>query len=147
VRREGFDPTATYAIVDGVAATTVAGGDAFWAALGRGEVPTGAEAVVGGWLVAAFPVTDTWDTWEVHPQGDEIVFLLAGEVDLVLDLADGPVVVRLTAGRAVVVPAGAWHTAVVRTPGMALHVTYGAGTDHRPLADHPLRVADVLADA
>jgi mannose-6-phosphate isomerase-like protein (cupin superfamily) len=147
VRSEGFDPTTTYTVIDGAWTTQVPGGDAFWAALGRGEIPAGAEAIEGGWLVGAYPMPVSWDMWEVHPEGDEIVFLVAGAIDLVLDMPRGPEVVELTAGRAVVVPAGAWHTAVVRSPGLALHVTYGAGTDHRSLAEHPIRVADVVPDA
>jgi mannose-6-phosphate isomerase-like protein (cupin superfamily) len=137
-RREGFDPTTTYTVIEGASATTVPGGDAFWEALGRGAPPPGAEAVERGWLVATFPMGASWDVWEVHPEGDEVVLLLAGAIDLVLERAGGLDVVALTAGRAAIVPAGTWHTAVVREPGVALHVTWGAGTDHRPLADHPL---------
>jgi hypothetical protein len=38
----------------------------------------------------------------------------------------------VAAGETLVVPKGAWHTAVVHEAGEALHVTHGNGTVHRP---------------
>ncbi len=81
--------------------------------------------------------TTDLDLHEEHPEGDEIVHLVSRAVDLVLDLADGPFRVPLRAGRTVVVPRGVWHTAVVRRPGTAIHVTFGEGTRHRPLGEGP----------
>ena len=49
--------------------------------------------------------TTDLDLHEEHPEGDEIVHLVSGAVDLVLDLADGPFRVPLRAVRTVVVPA------------------------------------------
>jgi mannose-6-phosphate isomerase-like protein (cupin superfamily) len=59
--------------------------------------------------------------------------VLSGEIDFVLQQGDEERVVPLGAGTGVVVPRGTWHTARVRTPGEALHITPGAGTRHRPL--------------
>ncbi len=36
-------------------------------------------------LVGVFQNTATWDSWEMHPAGDEIVCLLSGSLDVVLD--------------------------------------------------------------
>ena len=58
--------------------------------------------------------------------------LLTGAVDVVLDEADGERVVELTAGQTCIVPRGVWHRAIVREPGDTLHITRGAGTQHRP---------------
>ncbi|HEY8515389.1 MAG TPA: cupin domain-containing protein [Candidatus Binatia bacterium] len=74
-----------------------------------------------------------WSTWEAHPAGEEIVHLLSGELDLILEEPEGPRTVALRPGQAVIVPRGVWHRVVVRTPGDTLHVTYGAGTMHRPV--------------
>ncbi len=130
-----LDPCSTYAVIAGTSATTTPGGDAFWQALACGPAPAGSDR---GWLVGSYPMKDSWDEWEMHPNGDELVVLLSGALELVFDRADGHVRVPLTPGRAVVVPAGVWHTAIVERPSVALHVTYGQDTVHRPLADHPM---------
>ena len=64
--------------------------------------------------------------------GDEVVYLLSGVVDMVLGESSGERIVALRAGTACVVPAGVWHSANVRVAGQALHITRGAGTQHRP---------------
>jgi mannose-6-phosphate isomerase-like protein (cupin superfamily) len=47
--------------------------------------------------------------WERHPRGDELLYILEGEVEITV-LGDGEPVQRiLRAGSAFVVPQGAWH--------------------------------------
>jgi mannose-6-phosphate isomerase-like protein (cupin superfamily) len=87
-----------------------------------------------GWLVGVFPYTDDWRTAEMHPDGDEIVYVLAGEIELVLLERGTDRHIALHAGQGCIVPRGTWHTAKVRAAGRALHVTPNAGTQHRPLA-------------
>ena len=103
--------------------------DTFWADIGSGafgELGTGV-------LVSTFAFERDWDSWEVHPAGDEVVCLLEGDVELVLDLPDGEKVVALREpGAFVIVPRGTWHTARTRTPSRALFLTRGDDTDHRP---------------
>ena len=85
-----------------------------------------------GRLVCITAQTQTWTFWERHPAGDELVVLLSGRVDVTQDLEDGPHLVALRAGRAMVNPRGVWHTSDVHEVGSALFVTPGAGTEHRP---------------
>jgi oxalate decarboxylase/phosphoglucose isomerase-like protein (cupin superfamily) len=68
----------------------------------------------------------------MHPAGDEVVCLLTGAVDVVLDEPDGERVVELRAGQTCIVPRGVWHRAIVQEPGDTLHITRGEGTEHRP---------------
>ena len=69
--------------------------------------------------------------WEMHPVGDELLHVLAGEVEI--EILAGTRVVRrsLTAGRFAIVPRGTWHRPIVRSPeGVTmLHVTPGDGTE------------------
>jgi uncharacterized cupin superfamily protein len=74
----------------------------------------------------------TWDQWERHPAGEEVVVLLSGRVDLIQEIDGEQQRVRLEPGHAVVNPPGVWHTADVHEPGDALFITPGRGTDHRP---------------
>ena len=102
-------------------------GDSFW------QLPASEIAQYGkGWLISEYDCTRDWPTWEMHPEGDEFVYLLSGAVDLLLDRGGEIVTVALEGSGAVVVPRGVWHTAKVRAPSRMLHVTRGAGTATRP---------------
>ena len=70
--------------------------------------------------------------WEMHPAGDELLVLLSGRVELVLQDGRGERVIELRAGQAFVVPFGVWHRLRVKTPGEILFVTPGKGSQHRP---------------
>jgi mannose-6-phosphate isomerase-like protein (cupin superfamily) len=85
-----------------------------------------------GRLVCVMPQEATWDSWERHPAGEEVVILLSGRVDLIQEIDGEERVVPLGPGQAVVNPPGVWHTAVVHEPGQALFITPGRGTEMRP---------------
>jgi mannose-6-phosphate isomerase-like protein (cupin superfamily) len=90
--------------------------------------PDGSGAV----LIQRHAFDAPWPTWEMHPRGDEFVYLLAGDTDLLL--RDGAVerVLRLQRpGQFVLVPRGSWHTARPRMPTELLFVTPGDGTENR----------------
>jgi mannose-6-phosphate isomerase-like protein (cupin superfamily) len=87
-----------------------------------------------GRLVCVLAQDATWDSWERHPGGEEVVVLLSGRVDLVQELDGAEHVVELRPGQAVINPPGVWHTARVHEPGMALFITPGRGTEAKPLA-------------
>jgi mannose-6-phosphate isomerase-like protein (cupin superfamily) len=124
-----FDLADTYIqLDDGPAATAIEVDEAFWE-----RIDTRPE-LQGGRLVGTFHNAADWDVWEMHPAGDEVVSLLSGAVDVVLDEGSGERVVVLRPGATCIVPRGVWHTANVHTPGDTLHITRGAGTQHRPRA-------------
>ena len=70
---------------------------------------------------------------EVHPDGDELLYLVSGAMSLRLEYPDGDVEVELHAGQAVVVPRGVWHNLTLREAGQLLHITPGPGGDARPI--------------
>lgn len=73
------------------------------------------------------------DEWEVHPAGDELVYLIAGAVDLVLDEAAGERTLELGAGHGFIIPRGVWHRFVRKGPCDLLFVVRGTGTKLRPV--------------
>ena len=86
----------------------------------------------GGWLITEFECSEDWPNWEMHPHGDEFVYLLSGALELHIE-RDGLLDTTVLEGSgAAVVQRGLWHTAKVKAPSRMLHVTRGAGTLHRP---------------
>ena len=120
---------------DGTAVLLPGGGD-FWSQLMSGT-PTdaGIRQLMGskhGRLLSALTMGADWTNWEMHPAGDEILFMLEGKATFLLELADGVKEVAFSAGRLLVIPKGVWHTAKVSEPVRLLAITAGLGTQHRP---------------
>ncbi|MDL2339955.1 MAG: cupin domain-containing protein [Pseudomonadota bacterium] len=86
-----------------------------------------------GRLVSLFTFTQAWETWEMHPVGDEVVLCIEGEMTLHQEHADGSKqALVLHAGDYAINPPGCWHTADASLPVTALFITCGQGTTHRP---------------
>ncbi len=86
-----------------------------------------------GRLVSVFTFTQSWDSWEMHPQGDEVVMCLAGALVMHQETPTG-VRTRLVlkAGEYAINAPGVWHTVDVEDTATALFITAGLGTQHRP---------------
>jgi mannose-6-phosphate isomerase-like protein (cupin superfamily) len=85
------------------------------------------------YLVTTFSFEQNWPTWEQHPHGDEIVVLLSGSVDFILETSDGEKLIEVRKpGDYVLVPKAHWHTANLHAPTTMLFITAGEGTQVRP---------------
>ena len=84
-----------------------------------------------GRVVRAFLMTDNSTEWEMHPEGDELLFLLSGVIDMILQIEDSEQVVELRPGAACIVPRGVWHRAHIRRASKGLFITPSKGTQHR----------------
>ena len=90
---------------------------------------------IEGRLVSQFSFDESWDSWEVHPHGAELVICTAGSLTLHQEHPDGRTeTVTLAAGDYAINPPGVWHTADVPagTTATAIFITPGEGTAHRP---------------
>jgi mannose-6-phosphate isomerase-like protein (cupin superfamily) len=76
-----------------------------------------------GHLVSVFTYAATWPYRECHPDGDELAFVLSGEVDVLLDAGDGEHPTHARAGEACIVPAGCWHRLRLQRESTVLFVT------------------------
>lgn len=85
-----------------------------------------------GRLVVAFEGSGSWDTWERHPAGDEVVICLSGRMTVIREIDDEHDPVELGPCQAMINPPGVWHTADVLEPGLFMTITPGVGTEHRP---------------
>jgi uncharacterized cupin superfamily protein len=95
---------------------------------GEAHVDDGLE----GRLVSMHTFDAPWSTWEMHPNGDELVLCVAGEITLHQEIGDARRTVTLREGEAVINPPGAWHTADIDAPATAVFITAGTGTQIRP---------------
>ena len=88
---------------------------------------------VEGRLVSLHTFTDSWDVWEMHPLGAEVVVCTGGSINLIQEQAGGATHrVTLGPGQYAVNDPGVWHTADVDGEATALFITAGMGTEHRP---------------
>jgi quercetin dioxygenase-like cupin family protein len=85
-----------------------------------------------GRLVSVHSFTEPWDSWEMHPQGEELVVCVSGHIALIQEIDGAERRVTLDEGEAVINPRGVWHTADVDESATALFVTAGTGTEVRP---------------
>jgi mannose-6-phosphate isomerase-like protein (cupin superfamily) len=122
--------TSTFVVIeDDGAATPIAYSDRFYADLEHqfGDFK-------GKRLISHYTFKQDWDSWEMHPAGDEFVCLLSGQVDFVLQQNGIESLVSLnTPGDYVLVPRGIWHTATVHSSSSLLFITPGEKTQHRSL--------------
>ena len=103
------------------------GGD-WYAGYGERHDGDGAD----GRLVSMFTFTRNWDSWEMHPVGEEVVLCTAGRMTLHQEHADGTVAtVTIGPGEYAVNPRGTWHTADIDGEATAVFITAGLGTQAR----------------
>jgi mannose-6-phosphate isomerase-like protein (cupin superfamily) len=120
---------------DGTAIVLPGGGE-FWGQLMSGNASDpGIRRLMAsehGRLLTVLTMNADWTNWEMHPVGDELLFMLDGSATFLLDLPDGVREVELNVGRLLVIPRGVWHTAKMSGPARLLAITPGLGTQHKP---------------
>jgi mannose-6-phosphate isomerase-like protein (cupin superfamily) len=112
-------------LADGAAAVPIAVDNNFWERVGEDA------ALQEGRLVTFFRLDRSNMHWEMHPAGDELLFLVSGKTAIVLDDGTARRKVSMKAGEALIVPQGVWHTLEIAEPGDLLAITRGAGTEVR----------------
>jgi mannose-6-phosphate isomerase-like protein (cupin superfamily) len=70
---------------------------------------------------------------EMHPDGDELLYLISGRISVILEERGAERVVEVRPGEAMIVPRGVWHRLIPHEPSQMVHITPGPGGEHRPL--------------
>jgi mannose-6-phosphate isomerase-like protein (cupin superfamily) len=103
------------------------------------SAPPGPPHRIDGYTIGAIPdVTGPGPHGgEVHPDGDEFLYVVSGAMNLILDDGDDRAVgtettVLLRSGDACIVPRGVWHRLESVEPSYLIHVTPGPNGGHRP---------------
>lgn len=86
-----------------------------------------------GRLINMHTFTSSWDMWEMHPEGSEVVLCIEGAITLHQEGADRAVTkTTLGPGEYAINLPGVWHTADVEAKASVVFITAGLGTQHRP---------------
>ncbi len=109
---------------------TFAGGDIFWSLAGEKL-----DKIGENWLITEFYFDEDWKTWEMHPNGEEIVYLLSGAMDLILEKDGVLQTIELRSKGSVIIPRNTWHTAKVFEAGNMLVITLGKETQVKEVTD------------
>ncbi len=103
------------------------------------SAPPGPPRRIDGYTIGAIPNIDGPGPHggEVHPDGDEFLYVVSGTMELILDDGDARAVgvetkVLLRSGDAHVVPRGVWHRLEPVEPSYLIHVTPGPNGGYRP---------------
>ena len=86
---------------------------------------------VEGRLVSMHTFTNSWDVWEMHPLGAEVVLCTAGSIELIQEIDGTERATTLSPGEYAINEPGTWHTANVAESATAVFITAGMGTEHR----------------
>jgi len=130
----GGTDLSTYPIHLGLSATAATepeftGNHEWYEAYGERHVEDGAE----GRLVSQFTFNEPWSTWEMHPNGHEVVLCVAGTLILHQEHPDGTrAQITLEPGQYAINAPGVWHTADISGKATGIFITAGLGTQIRP---------------
>ena len=91
-------------------------------------------ASMNGHSIGACDISGTSPVWEMHPDTDELFYIIEGEFEITLLETDEPVTCRAPAGTTFVVPKGVWHKPAAPKGAKFLYYTPGS-TLHSDAAD------------
>jgi mannose-6-phosphate isomerase-like protein (cupin superfamily) len=69
---------------------------------------------------------------EMHPDGDEVLYLISGRVKVVFEERNFEDI-GMSPGDGLVVPRGVWHRVDILEPSQIVYATPGPGGEYRPL--------------
>ena len=97
----------------------------FWSeASSRGDLQSGR-------LMGVLKIDTGPSHWEIHPDGDELLYLLSGSMDVVIESEGKNEVITLPSFSSCIVPKATWHQTIAREPSSLLFITPGKDTQHR----------------
>ena len=88
---------------------------------------------VDGYTVGVAAMTENAPhAGEMHPDGDEVLYLISGSVRVTLE-SDPVEQIDMTPGDGMIVPKGVWHTVDIIEPSQIVYITPGPNNQFRPL--------------
>ena len=71
---------------------------------------------------------------EMHPDGDEILYLISGRIRIEFLDSNEPTI-EMTPGEGAIVPQGMWHRVDILEPSVIVYATPGPNNQFKPLAN------------
>jgi len=71
---------------------------------------------------------------EMHPDGDEVLYVISGIIEVTLELENDQTV-NLSAGEGIIIPKGIWHKTHVAEPVELISIAPGPGFEFRDLSN------------
>jgi mannose-6-phosphate isomerase-like protein (cupin superfamily) len=68
---------------------------------------------------------------EIHPNSDEVLYLVSGALDVLLEQPGGEQRIPLESGQFAIVPRGVWHRLTMRAPGKLVFINSRTGMRSR----------------
>jgi mannose-6-phosphate isomerase-like protein (cupin superfamily) len=68
---------------------------------------------------------------ERHTDGDELVYLMSGNISVFLE-EEPPRTIHVEPGQCFIIPKGVWHRLLVHGPSRLMYITPGPGNEARP---------------
>jgi mannose-6-phosphate isomerase-like protein (cupin superfamily) len=94
------------------------------------QAPVLADGYVLALHHASGPHDVHYPTWEMHPEGDELLILASGSLSVEFRGERAKRMAALSPQAALVVPAGVWHRVIVHEPSVLIAVTPCHNTVH-----------------
>lgn len=96
------------------------------------QLATANPELMEGYILSLHHAADSaavhYPTWEMHPEGDELLILLSGSMSTELRQERSQSIELLACQTASIVPAGVWHRLIVHEPSMLIAITPRKGT-------------------
>ena len=124
---EPIDLTQTYTLLHASGEVEqVKGGERFW------EAPRPIKDRIGQhWLLYESYYRRDWNEWVMHPACDELIYLLSGSMNIVLDLGNNENIIKLNSNDLATIPRSIWHTVKIHSPCHVLNISRELDTKHR----------------
>lgn len=85
-------------------------------------------------LVSCLSFDCDWPNWEIHPEGDEIVYLLSGKTEILLEKDTKIETLEVSEpGSYIIIPKNTWHRAKTKVPTTMIFITPGQNTKNKPV--------------
>lgn len=106
----------------------VKGGEEFW------KTPRSIHDRVGQhWLFSEQHYQNDWKEWKMHPAGDEIIYLLDGSINVIIEQANLTNTLKLRSSGVVTIPRQVWYRIEVLDPCHVLNISRELNTKHRQI--------------
>ena len=67
---------------------------------------------------------------EMHPDGDEVVFVISGEIEVTLEF-DEKEIIKVNTGEGLIIPKGIWHKIHIINPAQLVNIVPGPNFEFR----------------